>query len=106
MSDPVFGLGGFESIRGASPLGGASPIGKATEASGKDFKSFLMESLDKVNQLQTEADAGVQKLMTGETDNVAEVFTASRKAGVAFDLLMEIRNKLLDAYTEVKQMRV
>jgi len=48
----------------------------------------------------------VQKLLTGETDNVAEVFSASKKAGVAFDLLMEIRNKLVDAYNEVQQMRV
>ena len=73
---------------------------------GKDFKSFLMDSLDKVNQLQVEANQGVERLMTGETDNVAEVLSVSRKAGVAFDLLMEIRNKLMDAYTELKQMRV
>ena len=72
---------------------------------GKDFKTFLMDSLDKVNQLQVEANQGVEKLMTGETDNVAEVMSVSRKAGVAFDLLMEIRNKLMDAYTELKQMR-
>ena len=106
MSDPVFGLGGLDALRGVAPPAGTSPVGKTTEATGKDFKSFLMESLEKVNQLQTEADAGVQKLLTGETDNVAEVFTASRKAGIAFDLLMEIRNKLMDAYSEVKQMRV
>ena len=73
---------------------------------GKGFESYLLESLEKVNQLQLEADAGVQKLLTGETDNVAEVFSATRKAGIAFDLLMEIRNKLLDAYTELRQMRV
>lgn len=73
---------------------------------GKDFKTFLMDSLDKVNQLQVEANQGVERLMTGETDNVAEVMSVSRKAGIAFDLLMEIRNKLMDAYTEMKQMRV
>ena len=75
-------------------------------ASGKDFKTYLIDSLNKVSQLQDEADAGVQKLATGQTDNLAEVFSATRKAGVAFDLLMEIRNKLMDAYTELKQMRV
>lgn len=85
------------------------PGGPATQAAaveGRDFKSYLLESLEKVNQLQSEADAGVQKLLTGETNNVAEVLTASRKAGVAFDLLMEIRNKLMEAYGEIKQMRV
>lgn len=104
MADPS--ISGLGSIRSLDPLTTSSATGKSAPVDGKDFKSYLLESLDKVNQLQNEADAGVQKLMTGETDNVAEVFTASRKAGVAFDLLMEIRNKLMDAYTELKQMRV
>lgn len=105
MSDPVFGLGAFDPLRGVNTTA-TNPVGKSAQVEGKDFKSFLMESLEKVNQLQQDADAGVQKLLTGETDNVAEVFSASKKAGIAFDLLMEIRNKLLDAYSEVKQMRV
>jgi len=73
---------------------------------GKDFKSILLDSLNEVNRLQGEADAGVQKLLTGETNNVAEVLAAANKAGIAFDLLMEVRNKLSDAYDEIKQMRV
>ena len=94
------------SLAPLQPLSPPAPMAKSGEVSGKDFKSYLMESLDKVSQLQNEADAGVQKLLTGQTDNVAEVFAATRKAGIAFDLLMEIRNKLSDAYTELKQMRV
>lgn len=104
MADPT--ISGLGSIRPLSPVTSTGAAVKAAPADGKDFKSYLLESLDRVNQLQNEADAGVQKLLTGESDNVAEVFTASRKAGVAFDLLMEIRNKLMDAYTELKQMRV
>ena len=65
-----------------------------------------MDSLNEVNRLQSEADQGVQRLVSGETDNVAEVFTAVNKAGIAFSLLMEVRNKLLDAYRDVQQIRV
>lgn len=84
-----------------------APGTPASEApQGKDFKTILLESLDEVNRLQREADVGVQRLLTGETDNVAEVFTAVNKAGVAFDLLMEIRNKLTEAYREIQQMRI
>jgi flagellar hook-basal body complex protein FliE len=71
-----------------------------------DFKSMLMDGLTEVNRLQSEADAGVQRLITGETDNVAEVLAAVNKAGIAFDLLMEIRNKLTEAYQEIQQMRI
>ena len=72
----------------------------------RSFADMIIESLNEVNRLQTEADQGVQRLMTGETNNVAEVFAASNKAGIAFDLLMEVRNKLVEAYQEIQQMRV
>lgn len=73
---------------------------------GQDFKSLLMKSINEVNRLQTEADEATVNLTTGESDNVAEVFTAVKKAELAFQTLMQIRNKLMDAYDEVKQMRV
>ena len=56
--------------------------------------------------MQVEADEGVQSLLTGRTDNITGVLTTARKAEVAFSLLMEIRNKLVDAYSELKQLRV
>ncbi len=99
------------------PMQAVSPVGREAGGVGgqpgggqakveKSFTDYVIESLNEVNRLQTEADAGVQRLLTGETDNVAEVFAASNKAGVAFDLLMEVRNKLIDAYREIEQMRV
>lgn len=90
----------------AGPAQPGSDVDRAPAVKGKDFKSVLLESLDEVNRLQAEADQGVQRLVTGETDNVAEVLAAVNKAGIAFDLLMEIRNKLTDAYKEIQQMRL
>ena len=90
----------------AKPISTTPQIAPADRGQGQDFKRILLDSLNEVNRLQTEADQGVQRLVTGEADNVAEVFAAVNKAGVAFDLLMEVRNKLTDAYQEIKQMRV
>lgn len=78
----------------------------ASPSTGKSFMDMMLESLDEVNRLQTDADQGVQALYTGKTDDVASVLTAVNKAGIAFDLLMEIRNKLTDAYREIQQIRV
>ena len=78
----------------------------AQPSSGKGFMDLLMDNLDEVSRLQGEADQSVQALYSGETDNLAEVFTAVNKAELAFDLLMEIRNKLLEAYREIQQMRL
>ena len=90
----------------AKPISTTPQAAPTDRGQGQDFKRILLDSLNEVNRLQTEADQGVQRLVTGETDNVAEVFAAVNKAGVAFDLLMEVRNKLTDAYQEIKQMRV
>jgi flagellar hook-basal body complex protein FliE len=103
MADPIqFGVS-TPLVQPAAP--GSAAAGPAP-ATGKDFKSVLMDSLDEVNRLQGEADQQVQRLLTGETENVAEVLAAVNKAGIAFDLLMQIRNKLTDAYQEIQQMRV
>jgi len=99
--DPIV----FPSLSSMAESRSTAATGEPT--TGKmDFQSILLESLNEVNRLQTEADEGVQRLVTGEADNVAEVFAAANKAGIAFDLLMEIRNKLTDAYQEIQQMRI
>lgn len=103
MVNPIQFPGSVPGVKGAPP---ASQATHAVEAVGKDFKSILLDSLNEVNRLQTEADKGVQRLLTGESNNVAEVLAAANKAGIAFDLLMEVRNKLTEAYQEIQQMRV
>ncbi len=103
MVNPIDVNAALQPIR---PPGEVGRGAAAAPAGAKDFKSILLDSLNEVNRLQDEADAGVQRLLTGESDNVAEVFAAANKAGIAFDLLMEVRNKLTDAYRDIQQMRV
>ena len=104
MTDPIQAPNVVRSIGPTAEGAPERPLAEA--AKGKDFKTVLLESLEEVNRLQKEADLGVQRLVTGETDNVVEVLAAVNKAGIAFDLLMEVRNKLTDAYREIQQMRV
>lgn len=80
------------------PETGAPPAGR--------FGDVLKKSLAEVNQLQLDAEKAVNALSTGKTDNVAEVMTAVQKADLAFKTMLQIRNKLLDAYNEVRQMRI
>ncbi len=86
------------------PAGAPRPIKKVGD--GQDFAAQLRQQLEQVSQMQHEADEGVQSLLTGRSDNITEVFVTARKAEVAFSLLMEIRNKLADAYSELRQLRV
>jgi flagellar hook-basal body complex protein FliE len=70
------------------------------------FKSFLMESIQEVNSLQQAADQAVEKLVTGGEVNPAEVLTAVQKADIAFRMMLQVRNKLVEAYDNVMAIRV
>jgi len=91
-------------------VGPARPVGPSAPAGGKsvgdDFAAMLRRQLEQVSRMQAEADQSVQSLLTGGTQNITEVFTTARKAEVAFSLLIEIRNKLVSAYDELKNLRV
>ncbi len=102
MIDPIQG----NAINPAGAAGPSTAPSGPQATDGKKFLDVLLDNLDEVNRLQTEADQSVQALYTGQTDDVVGVFTAVNKAGVAFDLLMEIRNKLVDAYRDIQQIRV
>lgn len=88
------------------PIGQLSQAAKQTSAEGSNFKDFLLDSIKQVNDVQQDADFAVEQLMTGEDVNPAEVLTAVQKADLAFRLMMQIRNKLVQAYNEVQAIRV
>ena len=72
----------------------------------KSFKDTLSDAVNKVNELSTEADVQMQKLATWQTKNIPEVMIATEKATVAFKLLTQVRNKIIDAYQEIMKMQV
>jgi flagellar hook-basal body complex protein FliE len=78
----------------------------APAAGSGSFKDLLLESVRQVNAMQQDANQAVENLMTGGDVNPAEVLTAVQKADLAFRMTMQIRNKLLQAYDEVKNIRV
>ena len=81
--------------------------GQAEDAQpGSSFKDFLLRSIQEVNSMQQAADRAVEALSTGQDVNPAEVLTAVQKADIAFRLMMQIRNKIVQAYQEVQNIRV
>ncbi len=76
------------------------------KSSGPSFAEILKNSIKEVNNMQKEADVAINNLALGKTENVTEVLTAVEKADLAFRALMQIRNKLVDAYEEINRLRV
>jgi flagellar hook-basal body complex protein FliE len=83
--------------------GGAIPADSVGAPSFKDtVKSFLADVNDKV----TSSDQLSRDLATGRTNDVSKVVTSVEEANLAMQFTLAIRNKLLDAYTEISRMQV
>ncbi len=83
-----------------------SPLGKAQSGDAASFKNFLLESINDVNSMQKQADQAVEVLMTGGDVNPAEVLTAVQKADMAFRMMLQMRNKMMQAYQEIRDIRI
>jgi len=73
---------------------------------GPSFKDMLTDSIQQVNTMQLEADQAVETMFSGGDVNPAEVLTAVQKADLAFRLTMQMRNKLMEVYQEIKDIRI
>jgi len=80
------------------------PSAASAEGSGS-FGSMLNGLVDQVDALQKNADASIQGLVSGEETNVHNVAIKMEEASVAFALMMQVRNKLLEAYQEISRMQ-
>lgn len=77
--------------------------------SGKNavnFKDMLLDAIYSVNLLQQESDAITEDFIAGRTDSIHSVMIAGTKASLALDFMIEVRNKILDAYQEIMRMQV
>ena len=89
---------------------GISPLMPKPESvikeGGDTFSDTLKKFVDDVNTLQNQATDSIEKLGTGEITNVHQVMIAVEKAGTAMDFMLEIRNKIVEAYQEIMRMPV
>lgn len=102
-------LGQLDAKFGTGPLGGrmaADRPMRSDEIKRASFKDLVLGGIGEVNMMQMNADGAVEKLMTGGEIGTAEVLTAVQKADIAFKMLMQMRNKFVQAYQEIQNIRV
>lgn len=76
------------------------------EQDSPTFPDMLKRALEEVNRLQSDTGDKVQDLVTGQTDNLHGVMIAVEEAGIAFQLTMQVRNKIIQAYDEIMRMQI
>jgi len=90
-----------------------SSIGNMVENKGvsaqkgkTSFSEVLKDSIKKVGELEKEADQEAVKLATMETQDIHNTMIAIEKADLTFQLMMQVRNKIINAYEEIMRMQV
>jgi flagellar hook-basal body complex protein FliE len=84
---------------GVTPLKGASK-------QGQGFGDLFKKAVESVNAMQHEAGRLENAVANGENVNIHQAVIAGEKAGLSFKLLMQVRNKVIDAYQEIMRMQV
>jgi flagellar hook-basal body complex protein FliE len=101
----------IDQISGIGPIKEGEGLEKIKQAAGPaagtpSFKETLGTFLNDVNELQQKADESIRKMAAGEINDVHQVMSSVEEANVAFNMMMEIRNKVMDAYQEVMRIRL
>ena len=80
------------------------PTNRVEKNSGTSFQNTLSELINNVNSQLNEADQLTEDFAIGKNNNIHEVMIATEKAGISLKFLLQIRNKLLDAYQEIMRI--
>ena len=93
---------GIEAI--PEPFGVSPLTGTSKQVTG--FGDLLKKAVESVNAMQHDAGRLQEAVANGENVNIHQAVIAGEKAGLSFKLLMQVRNKMIDAYQEIMRMQV
>jgi flagellar hook-basal body complex protein FliE len=97
-----------DALRALNPAGAVDRPGPrgTVDGGGESFGDTLKQFVGDVNSAQQNVNGAVNRFVAGEDVELHEIMVAAEKARTSFDLLMELRNKALDAYRELMRMQV
>lgn len=98
-------------IRLNAVLPGTTAALASTSSSGDhdaapSFAETLKDAFDRINQMQLDSAELARQFAAGETDDLVRVVTAAEEAGIALQLAVQVRNKVVEAYQEIMRMQV
>ena len=80
--------------------------GKSAASQGADFQKILTGAINQVESLNNNATESVQKFLRGDNEELHSTILATQKAELAFQLGLQVRNKVVDAYQEIMKMQM
>jgi flagellar hook-basal body complex protein FliE len=100
MSSPIQGpLQGLSQV--ATGLTGSGGSAQSLAGDDHQFMDTLRNAMNQVGDLQSQADDKVAQLLTGNGQDVHSAMIAVEKASLAFQMMVQVRNKIVQAYQQV-----
>jgi len=99
------GIGSIKALGSIDPRA-AYGVGGIDKNPIQSFADQLQKAVQEVDNLQTRREDMVDEMVTGEVTEVHDVMIAAKESQLAFELLLEVRNKLLEGYQEIMRMQV
>jgi flagellar hook-basal body complex protein FliE len=90
-------------VTSAPSIAQASPVASAT-SDGSDFMSTLDGVMNQVGEASSDAQTKVRELLQGNGQDLHTAMIAVQKADLSFQLMMQVRNKIIQAYQTISQM--
>lgn len=96
---------GLALVRPLEPL---APGGLASQSAGagNEFQTLLSGAIDNIKSTKLHSDNQISSFLNGEQTDIHQVATSIQKAALTFELALEVRNKMMQAYQEVMRMQV
>ncbi|MFL0799174.1 MAG: flagellar hook-basal body complex protein FliE [Agarilytica sp.] len=96
-----------QAFNGPGALSRQDVAQQVNNVNGPKFSDLMTQAIDKVNDVQHASGALQTAYLKGDPNvDITDVMIASQKSGVAFDSMLQVRNKLVEAYKDVMNMPI
>ena len=89
-----------------APVAAASAAAAGATAVTSPFANVFTQAIQQAEQFQKNADASINRFVSGEGEEIHQVALATQEANLSFQMFMQVRNKVVAAYQQVMQMQV
>ncbi|MCI1981609.1 MAG: flagellar hook-basal body complex protein FliE [Oscillospiraceae bacterium] len=96
----------LQKIDSLSALQGVQKTNEGRTSVAIPFQTMFQDAVSSAQQADSNYQGKISDMVTGKSDNLHDIMIASKKASLSLDLVVELRNKLLDAYKEIMNTSV
>ena len=96
-------ISGINPITPITPIAGAPDI---AETGGEAFHDVFRDAVAKVESFQQNAGDSINRFLSGEGEELHQVAMATQKAELSFEMFLQVRNKVVQAYQEIMRMQI